>query len=91
MDRVRRGACGLSRSLSGFKWGIDMRQTSLHWTAVLPYAMATPAVLESAQFAGQAVIPPSPPMDFTLKTTAEAMPTFGDWLQQITVLINALS
>jgi protein SCO1 len=46
-----------------------MRQTSLRWIAVLLYAMAMPAVLESAQFAGLAVVPPSPPMDFTLKAS----------------------
>ncbi|MGH8066529.1 MAG: SCO family protein [Candidatus Entotheonellia bacterium] len=43
-----------------------MRQTISRWVAVLWCVMAAPAVLGSAQFAGQALVPPPPPMDFTL-------------------------
>jgi protein SCO1 len=46
-----------------------MRQPISRWVAVFRCVMAAPAVLESAQFAGQTLLPPSPPMDFTLNAS----------------------
>jgi protein SCO1 len=44
-----------------------MRQAICCWTSVLLCVIAVPVVLESSQFAGQALVPPPPAMDFTLK------------------------
>jgi protein SCO1 len=44
-----------------------MRRAISHWVAVLWYMLAAPVVLASAQFAGHALVPPPPPMDFMLK------------------------
>jgi protein SCO1 len=46
-----------------------MRQTICCWMSVLLCVIAMPTVLESSQFAGQALVPPPPPMDFTLKAS----------------------
>lgn len=46
-----------------------MRQTICCWMSVLLCAIGMPAVLESSQFAGQALVPPPPAMDFTLKAS----------------------
>jgi protein SCO1 len=46
-----------------------MRRGISPWLAVLWCVMAAPVALESAQFAGQAVVPSPPPMDFTLKAS----------------------
>lgn len=45
-----------------------MRRTIFRWLAVLWCVMAAPAVVESAQFTGQALLPP-PPTDFTLNAS----------------------
>jgi protein SCO1 len=44
-----------------------MRQTIYRWMAMVYWVVALPAVLESAQFAGQELIPPSRAMDFSLQ------------------------
>jgi protein SCO1 len=44
-----------------------MRQSLYRWVALLYCLIAAPGTLESSQFAGQAIMPPSPPMEFTLK------------------------
>jgi protein SCO1/2 len=46
-----------------------MRQVIYRWIAVLFCVVALPTVLQSAEFAGQVPDPPSPPVDFTLKTS----------------------
>jgi cytochrome oxidase Cu insertion factor (SCO1/SenC/PrrC family) len=44
-----------------------MRQTIIRRLRMLCCVVATPAVVQGAQFAGQARAPPLPAMDFTLK------------------------
>jgi protein SCO1/2 len=45
-----------------------MRQTIYCCLAVVCCVVALPAVLESSEFAGQELVPPSPAMDFSLKS-----------------------
>jgi protein SCO1 len=43
-----------------------MRQTIYRWLAAVCCVMVLPAMLESSQFAGRELVPPSPAMDFSL-------------------------
>jgi len=44
-----------------------MRREYWRWVVVICCVMAAPMVWASAQFAGQALVPPPPPMDFMLQ------------------------
>src|SRR5262245_44005123 len=46
-----------------------MRRTLVRWMMGLCCALVAPAVLQSAQFAGQALVPPPSAMDFTLQAS----------------------
>jgi protein SCO1 len=46
-----------------------MRRTLMRWMTVLCCLLLAPGVLQSAQFAGQALVPPLAAMDFTLQTS----------------------
>jgi protein SCO1 len=46
-----------------------MRRAICCWMSVLLCVIAVPTVLESFEFAGQALVPPPPAMDFTLKAS----------------------
>jgi protein SCO1 len=46
-----------------------MRRTLVRWMTGLCCVLAAPALLESAQFAGQAVVPPPAALDFTLQAS----------------------
>jgi protein SCO1 len=46
-----------------------MRRTLVRWVVGLCGVLVAPAVLQSAEFAGQALVPPPAAMDFTLQTS----------------------
>ena len=46
-----------------------MKRTVLQWLAGLCSVLVASGVLQSAQFAGQTLVPPPPAMDFTLQAT----------------------
>jgi protein SCO1 len=46
-----------------------MRRTLVRWMVGLCGVLVAPAVLQSAEFAGQALVPPPAAMDFTLQTS----------------------
>ena len=46
-----------------------MRRTLVRWMTGLCCVLAAPALLQSAQFAGQAVVPPPAALDFTLQAS----------------------
>ena len=46
-----------------------MRRTLVRWVTGLCCVLVAPAVLQSAEFAGQALAPPPPAMDFTLQAS----------------------
>jgi hypothetical protein len=66
-----------------------MRRMLVRWVTGLCCLLGAPAVFQSVQFAGQALVPPPAAMDFTLQASdgmVEAVAIPGDQLQQITVL-----
>jgi protein SCO1/2 len=46
-----------------------MRRALVRWMTGLCCVLVAPGMLQSAQFAGQALVPPPPPMDFTLQAS----------------------